>query len=260
MLALSSAAAIAMHDVSVRFRVPTRRIPTLKEWAIRRLTSRFQYEDFRGLDGVSLELGIGRSLGIIGANGAGKSTLLRVIAGILAPTSGAVAVRGRVAPIIELGTGFDQELSGRENVFFNGALLGRSRTEMRKRFAGIVAFAELEDFIDAPLRTYSTGMAARLAFSVATTVDADVLLLDEILSVGDGAFVARCKERIASFRRAGVTILFVSHNMNAVRWLCDEAIWLRDGRIAAHGPAKDVTAEYSQWLKTDKSSARRRHG
>ena len=215
---------------------------------------------FWALEDVSLSLRQGERLGIIGRNGAGKSTLLRVIAGILAPTSGAVAVRGRVAPIIELGTGFDQELSGRENVFFNGALLGRSRTEMRKRFAGIVAFAELEDFIDAPLRTYSTGMAARLAFSVATTVDADVLLLDEILSVGDGAFVARCKERIASFRRAGVTILFVSHNMNAVRWLCDEAIWLRDGRIAAHGPAKDVTAEYSQWLKTDKSSARRRHG
>lgn len=260
MLAPDPSTAIALHEVSVRFRVPSRRIPTLKEWAIRRLTSRFQYEDFRGLDGVSLAVDTGRSLGIIGANGAGKSTLLRVIAGILQPTAGEVAVRGRVAPIIELGTGFDQELSGRENVFFNGALLGRSRGEMRERFEKIVAFAELEDFIEAPLRTYSTGMVARLAFSVATAVDADVLLLDEILSVGDGAFIARCKERIASFRRAGVTILFVSHDMEAVRWLCDEALWLRDGRIAAHGPVAEVTAAYCEWLSGDHPSARRLHG
>ncbi|HPC82458.1 MAG TPA: ABC transporter ATP-binding protein [Thermoanaerobaculaceae bacterium] len=257
MIELPPSSAILLRDVEVRFRVPARRIPTLKEWAIRRLTSRFQYEEFRGLGGVSLEVGAGRSLGIVGANGAGKSTLLRVIAGILQPTAGEVAVRGRVAPIIELGTGFDQELSGRENVFFNGALLGRSRAEMRERFDSIVAFAELEDFIDAPLRTYSTGMAARLAFAVATTVDADVLLLDEILAVGDGAFVARCKERIASFRRAGVTILFVSHNLDAVCWLCDEAVWLRDGTIAAHGPANEVTAEYTAWLADGHPPSRR---
>lgn len=260
MLELSPTAAIALRDVGVRFRVATRRIPTLKEWAIRRLTSRIHYEDFRGLDGVTFEVERGRSVGIVGANGAGKSTLLRVIAGILQPTAGEVVVRGRVAPIIELGTGFDQELSGRENVFFNGALLGRSRAEMQQRFESIVAFAELEDFIDAPLRTYSTGMAARLSFAVATTVDADVLLLDEILSVGDGAFISRCKERIASFRRAGVTILFVSHDMEAVRWLCDEALWLRDGRVAAHGPAVEVTAAYSEWLSGDHPSVRRLHG
>ncbi|MGV8040086.1 MAG: ABC transporter ATP-binding protein [Thermoanaerobaculaceae bacterium] len=254
------ACSIVLDRVAVRFRVPKRRIPTLKEWAIRRLTSRFHFEDFRGLDGVSLEVPAGRSLGIIGANGAGKSTMLRVIAGILAPTAGEVTVRGRIAPIIELGTGFDNELSGRENVFFNGALLGRSRREMQQRFDSIVDFAEVRDFIDAPLRTYSTGMAARLAFAVATTVDADVLLLDEILAVGDEAFNAKCKQRIAAFRNCGVTILFVSHNMDAVRWLCDEALWLRDGKVAAHGPADEVTAEYSRVMVGDHPSARRLHG
>ncbi|HNX51218.1 MAG TPA: ABC transporter ATP-binding protein [Thermoanaerobaculaceae bacterium] len=260
MLPFAPSVAIGLRDVAVRFRVPRRRIPTLKEWAIRRVTSRLLYEDFRGLDGVSMEVAKGRSLGVIGANGAGKSTLLRVIAGILTPTDGEVVVRGRVAPIIELGTGFDQELSGRENVFFNGALLGRSRAEMRERFDAIVDFAEIRDFIDAPLRTYSTGMAARLAFSVATTVDADVILLDEILAVGDEAFTTKCRERIASFRRAGVTILFVSHDMDAVRWLCDDALWLRDGRAAAVGSAMDVAADYRRWMGRDKPTARRLHG
>jgi ABC-type polysaccharide/polyol phosphate transport system ATPase subunit len=260
MIELPPSLAISLADVAVRFRVPTRRIPTLKEWAIRRLTSRFQYEDFRGLDGVTFDVPVGCSLGIIGANGAGKSTLLRVVAGILVPTVGEVAVRGRVAPLIELGTGFDQELSGRENVFFNGALLGRSRNEMLARFDAIVDFAEVRDFIDAPLRTYSTGMAARLAFAVATAVDADVLLLDEILAVGDEAFNTRCRERIASFRQAGVTILFVSHNMKAVRWLCDEALWMRDGKMVRRGPADEVTAEYSEWMSGDHPSARRLRG
>lgn len=257
---LDTSMAVGLRDVAVRFRVPRRRIPTLKEWAIRRLTSRLLYEDFRGLDGVTIEVAKGRSLGVIGANGAGKSTMLRVIAGILTPTTGEVVVRGRVAPIIELGTGFDQELSGRENVFFNGALLGRSRAEMRDRFESIVEFAEIRDFIDAPLRTYSTGMAARLAFAVATTVDADVIILDEVLAVGDEAFTKKCRQRIESFRHAGVTILFVSHNMNAVRWLCDDALWLRDGKAAAMGPAAAVAADYRRWLGKDKPSARRLHG
>ncbi|MCU0292648.1 MAG: ABC transporter ATP-binding protein [Thermoanaerobaculaceae bacterium] len=260
MLPLDPSVAIGLHDVAVRFRVPRRRIPTLKEWAIRRLTSGLAYEDFRGLDGVSLEVARGRSLGVIGANGAGKSTMLRVIAGILTPTAGEVVVRGRVAPIIELGTGFDQELSGRENVFFNGALLGRSRNEMRDRFDSIVDFAEIRDFIDAPLRTYSTGMAARLAFAVATTVDADVLLLDEILAVGDGAFTTKCRQRIESFRQAGVTILFVSHSLDAVCWLCDDALWLRDGKVAALGPAEQVAEEYRGWMGKDRPTARRLHG
>lgn len=240
----NNGAAITFEDVAVRFRVPRRRIPTLKEWAIRRLTSRMVYDEFRGLLDVSLTLDHGRTLGVIGVNGAGKSTLLRLTAGILSPTAGTVTVRGRVAPLIELGTGFDLELTGRENIFFNGALLGRSRTEMRQRLDAIVEFAEIASFLDAPLRTYSTGMVARLAFAIATTVDADVLLLDEILAVGDQAFRVKCEERIEAFRRSGVTIVFVSHDLRSVQWLCQEVLWLKDGHIAAHGPAAEVVASY----------------
>jgi ABC-2 type transport system ATP-binding protein len=238
--------AVSFDNVAVRFKVPKKRIPSLKEWAIRRLTSSMAYDEFRGLMGVSFELLAGRSLGVIGANGAGKSTMLRLTAGILSPTSGEVTVRGRVAPLIELGTGFDMELTGRENIFFNGALLGRSRTEMKERLDGIVEFAELRDFLDAPLRTYSTGMVARLAFAIATTVDADLLLLDEILAVGDQAFKAKCEERIDSFRRAGVTIVFVSHDLRSVEWLCQDVLWLAGGRVAALGPAAEVVASYRQ--------------
>jgi ABC-2 type transport system ATP-binding protein len=238
--------AVVFDNVSVRFKVPKRRIPTLKEWAIRRLTSSMAYDEFRGLLGLSFELPAGRSLGVIGANGAGKSTMLRCTAGILSPTSGAVTIRGRVAPLIELGTGFDMELTGRENIFFNGALLGRSRAEMQDRLDDIVDFAEIADFLDAPLRTYSTGMVARLAFAIATTVDADLLLLDEILAVGDQAFKAKCEDRIDSFRRAGVTIVFVSHDLRSVEWLCQDVLWLASGRVAALGPAAEVVASYRQ--------------
>jgi ABC-2 type transport system ATP-binding protein len=237
-------AAVTFEDVSVRFRVPKRRIPSLKEWAIKRLTSRMVYDEFRGLIDVSFTLRQGRSLGVIGVNGAGKSTMLRLTAGILNPTAGNVTVRGRVAPLIELGTGFDMELTGRENIFFNGALLGRSRAEMRRRLPAIVEFAEVASFLDAPLRTYSTGMVARLAFAIATTVDADILLLDEILAVGDQGFRVKCEERIDAFRRAGVTIVFVSHDLRSVEWLCQEVLWLKDGRIAGFGPATEIADSY----------------
>lgn len=238
---------VEFRDVTVAYRVPDRRIPTLKEWVVRRLTSRVNWHERRALDHVSFRLEGGSALGVVGANGAGKSTLLRVAGGILPPTGGQALVRGRLAPIIELGTGFELELSGHENVFFSGALLGRSRAEMAARFAEIVDFSGLGDSIEAPLRTYSTGMVARLAFAIATAVDANILLLDEVLAVGDEAFRRKCQDRIASFRDRGVTILFVSHDLNAVRSMCDRAIWLDRGVQRAIGDTSEVVGRYLEF-------------
>lgn len=244
-----SAPVVEFRDVSHRFKVPVEgRIASIKEWAIRRLTNGGGvYHEFVALDGVSFELIEGRALGVIGQNGAGKSTLLRIAGGILQPAGGVAVVVGRVAPVIELGIGFEQELTGRENIVFNGALLGRSMREMNEMMDEIVAFAELGEFIDRPIRTYSTGMVARLAFSVATTVEAQVLLLDEVLSVGDERFQRKCSERIEKHRKRGVSVLFVSHNLDAVTELCDEVIWLEHGRIRAAGPAAAMIEEYRTW-------------
>jgi ABC-type polysaccharide/polyol phosphate transport system ATPase subunit len=238
--------AIVFRDVSLHFSVPADgRVASLKEWVIRRVTSPSnRVERVVALDGVSFEVGRGQALGVVGHNGAGKSTLLRIAAGILQPTRGAAEVRGRMAPVIELGIGFEQELTGRENIIFNGALLGRSHGEMISRMDEIVAFAELGDFIDRPIRTYSTGMIARLAFSVATSVNATVLLLDEVLAVGDSRFRRKCLDRIADFRERGATFLFVSHDLESVEGLCEEVIWLENGRIRARGGSSEVLAEY----------------
>lgn len=240
-----SAPAIEFRDVSLRYRLLAERgIATLKEWMIRRLTSRMAYQELAALSDVSFTIPAGRTLGIIGHNGAGKSTLLRVAGGILAPTSGEAVVRGRIAPVIELGLGFEGELSGRENVYFNGALLGRSRAEMQDRFDEIVDFSELGEFIEQPIRTYSTGMVARLAFAIATTVDAHILLLDEVMSVGDEHFRRKCQDRIDEFRQCGVTILVVSHDLGAIERLCDDVLWLEHGRALALGSAAEVVAAY----------------
>ena len=244
--------AIEFREVSHEFRVYAEgRIASLKEWMIRRITRRRGgHQRVVALDNVSFDVGQGQALGVIGHNGAGKSTLLRVAAGILQPRAGIAVMRGPVAPIIELGIGFEQELTGRENIVFNGALLGRSRHEMNERMDEIVAFAELDNFIDQPIRTYSTGMVARLAFSVATTVDAQILLLDEVLSVGDERFQRKCGDRITEFRRNGVTILFVSHALHSVENLCDEVIWLEAGRIHRKGETGEVIEEYRRWMSS----------
>src|SRR6476469_6416269 len=186
---------ILLEKVSVRYRIPRERIGSLKEYAIRRLKRRLHFDEFEALRDFSLKVSGGESLGVIGRNGAGKSTLLRLIARVMPPSTGRVVVVGRTAPLLELGLGLHGELTGRENVMLQGALLGFSRAEMKRRLDRIVAFAELEDFVDAPLRTFSTGMAARLAFSVATDVDPDVLLIDEVLAVGDERFQLKCQAR-----------------------------------------------------------------
>ena len=241
--------AVRLREVSVRYRVPTEPVSTLKEHVIRLLQGRrTDYRDFSALDGVDLEVRRGEALGIIGRNGAGKSTLLKVISRILRPTTGQVWVRGRVAPLIELGAGFHLELTGRENVYLNGAMLGFSQAEMEARFEGIVEFAELWDFIDAPLRTYSSGMITRLGFAVASDVDPDILIIDEVLSVGDEAFQHKCLARMQSFRARDTTILFVSHALDAVQRLCDRAIWIDQGVVRYSAPVHDAAEAYLRSL------------
>jgi len=243
--------AIRLEKVHVGYLIPRERIRSLKEYAIRRLKRRVFFDQFEALRGVSFSVQTGQAFGLIGRNGAGKSTALRVIGRILPPTGGRVVVTGRVAPILELGLGLHGELTGRENVMLQGALLGFSRAEMKRRMDRIVAFAELEEFIDAPLRTFSTGMAARLAFSVATDVDPDILLIDEVLSVGDERFQIKCEARMNEFRKSGKTIVFVSHSTRQVNEICDRAIWIHEGLVVREGPAPEVTEAYHQWSVGD---------
>jgi ABC-type polysaccharide/polyol phosphate transport system ATPase subunit len=243
-LGLAPDVAIRLDDVSVKYRLPKERIPSIKEYTIRRLTRRLYYESLLALNGVSLEIKRGEVFGLVGPNGAGKSTLLKLVARVLKPTSGRVIACGRVAPLLELGAGFDMELTGRENVYLNAAILGLSRQEVHARFERIVEFAGLRDFIDAPLRTYSSGMVTRLGFAVATDVDPDILIVDETLAVGDAEFQHKSAERIAKFRDAGVTILVASHEMSAVAAMCTRAAWLAKGQLCAVGPAAHVIEQY----------------
>ena len=235
---------IELRDVSVRYSVPHERVHTFKEYVIRLLRGRGATEELRALSQVNLEVRRGESVGIVGRNGAGKSTLMKVVARVLRPTEGSVDVRGLVAPLLELGAGFDPELTGRENVFLNGAILRRSRKEMERRLPDIIRFAELEHFVDAPLRTYSTGMFSRLAFAVATDLDPEILLVDEALSVGDIEFREKCEVRIQEFLGRGATLLFVSHAPPSIIKLCQRAIWIHEGRIVADGPAADVVGAF----------------
>jgi ABC-2 type transport system ATP-binding protein len=205
---------------------------------------RARYEEFWALKDVSFEVPTGSTFGIIGHNGSGKSTLLKTLTGILVPDKGSVSVNGRVSALLELGAGFHPELSGRENVFLNGAILGLKKREIEKRFDDIVEFAGLEQFIDSPVKNYSSGMFVRLGFAVAVNVDPDVLLLDEVLSVGDENFQRKSAERIDQFRRDGRTIVLVSHGLGSVEQLCESAAWLDHGQIKAVGPAADVISEY----------------
>jgi len=236
-----------MEKVTLRYRIPRERIRSLKEYAIRSLQKRIVYDDFEALHGVDLEVSAAERIGVIGRNGAGKSTLFRLISRILPPSEGRVVVAGRIAPILELGLGFHGELTGRENVMLQGALLGFSRAETRRRLDRIVDWAELQEFIDAPIRTFSTGMSARLAFAVATDVDPDILLVDEALSVGDEKFQRKCRERMEGLQRRGKTMMLVSHSLEQIRSNCARAIWLHHGRIVRDGDAETVTRAYHEW-------------
>ncbi len=235
---------IQIEGLSVRYRVPREKVSGIKELAIRWAQRRLEHIDFWALREVSLDVQRGEVFGIIGHNGAGKSTLLKVVAGLLHPTEGRVVVRGRVAPLLDLGAGFHPELTGRENVYLFGTLLGMSRREVDQRFESIVDFADLWDFVDAPLRTFSTGMTARLGFAVATCRLADILLVDEVLAVGDVHFQEKCLERMDAFRERGATILFVTHALENAKEICNRAVWLSEGRVMDIGPARHVVDQY----------------
>jgi ABC-type polysaccharide/polyol phosphate transport system ATPase subunit len=239
--------AVEIEALSVRYRVPFEVIVSLKEYAIRKVQRRIQENELLALDDVNLTVQRGERIGVIGPNGAGKSTLFKVIARVRRPSSGRVVVRGKVAPLLELGFGFHGELSGRENIILLGTLMGFSRREMLARTPGIAEFSELGPFLDSAIRTYSTGMSARLAFSVATDVDPDILLVDETLSVGDERFAAKCKLRMANFRERGKTILLVSHSLSDIRESCQRALWVSDGRLVKDGPAGEVCDAYHEW-------------
>jgi ABC-type polysaccharide/polyol phosphate transport system ATPase subunit len=235
---------IILNNVSVQYSTPEEIVSTFKEYAIQFLKRNIRFREFKALKNIDLQVEEGEILGIIGRNGAGKSTLLKVISRVIVPTEGRVRIRGMVSPLLELGAGFHPELTGRENVFLNGTLLGHSRTEIESRLPEIIDFAELETFIDSPLRTYSSGMVARLGFSVATTWKPEILILDEILSVGDEAFQEKCRFRIKKFSDEGTTILLVTHDSYMVETLCSRATWLDHGEIKAMGNAKDVAGMY----------------
>lgn len=239
-------AAVHLESVSVRYRVPSERVRTFKEYFIRRLKGEVKMRTFWALQDVSLNIYRGEVFGLVGVNGAGKSTLLKVVARVLRPTKGRVIVRGRVAPLLELGAGFHPELTGEENIYLNGSLLGFSHREMEEKYDQIVEFAELGQFINAPIRTYSSGMYARLGFSVATASDPDVLIVDEVLSVGDEAFQTKCNARIEAFRQRGAAILLVSHNMALIAGMCQRAAWLDHGVLKAIGEPAQVIQAYRE--------------
>ena len=241
---LSGREVIRLENITVEYRVPHERIVTIKEYMIRRLQRRVVYDTFLALQQINLTIYRGEVLGIIGSNGAGKSTLLKIIAKVLRPTKGKVWVKGRVAPLLELGSGFHPDLTGRENIFLYGALLGFAQKKMEQHYEQIVDFAELWDFIDAPVRTYSSGMAARLGFAVATDVRPEILIVDEILGVGDEAFQKKCNTRIQSFQDQGASILLVSHAMTTIEKMCQRAVWLDHGHIRFVGEPKQAIAAY----------------
>lgn len=241
---------IRLEDVHVRYFVPHENVRTFKEYVIRILQrGRIHNDEFLALQGVNLTVEQGEFIGIIGPNGAGKSTMLKLIAQVMRPTQGRVWVRGRVAPLLAMGAGFHPDLTGRENIFLNGTLLGRSRSELEAHFDRIVAFAGLEDFIDAPIRTYSSGMTMRLAFSVATDIKPDILVVDEVLSVGDAAFQDKSMDRIREYQKNGTTTVMVSHSMKTIRDNCSRTAWLKKGKIQYLGDTDEAVDRYLESAK-----------
>jgi ABC-type polysaccharide/polyol phosphate transport system ATPase subunit len=237
---------IRLAGVSLCYRLAKQRIPSLKEYAIHFLRGALSYEKLWALKDIDLAVRRGETLGIVGRNGAGKSTLLKVISRVLKPTCGTATINGRLAPILELGSGFDYELTGLENVYLNALLLGHTRREIEEKVDEIVEFSGLGDFIRSPLRNYSSGMQARLGFSVATAWVPDILILDEVLAVGDVTFTEKCEERIQRFHDSGTTVILVSHSAGAILKNCTRCLWLDDGRVRADGTAREVVTLYTR--------------
>lgn len=237
---------ITLNKVSVCYRMPHDKIQSIKEYLVALLRGSLRYDSFYALENVSFTVGRGEVLGIVGDNGAGKSTLLKVIAGILTPTAGNLHIRGNVVPMLELGSGFDYDLTGRENIFLNGAILGYSESFLREKFDEIVSFSELDAFLDVPVRNYSSGMVMRLAFSIASVVEPDILIVDEILAVGDVPFQEKSYARMMELMRRGTTVLLVSHNLDQIRRLCDRVLWLKGGHVVCINKTKKVCDAYAE--------------
>ena len=237
---------IQVRDVSMHFNLMEEKVDSIKEYVVKLLKGKLLYNDFIALNHISFDVQKGDILGFIGFNGAGKSTLLKILAGVLTPTTGSVTVKGTIAPLIEVGAGFDPELTARENIYLNGAILGYSKAFIEQRFDSIIEFAELQNFMDVPVKNFSSGMYARLGFSIATAVQPDILIVDEVLSVGDFRFQQKCEERIRKMIEDGVTILLVSHDMDMIERLCNKVLWLDHGEMKDLGATESVCEEYKK--------------
>jgi len=237
---------IHLDHVSMRFNMSHDRIDSIKEYIIRLVKRQLFFDEFWALKDVSFDVKRGEVLGLIGLNGAGKSTLLKIVAGVLKPSSGTVTVNGSIAPLIELGAGFDPDLTARENIYMNGAVLGYNKAYMQKHYEEIIEFAELWDFVDVPVKNFSSGMYARLGFAIATLVKPEILIVDEILGVGDFQFQEKCKRRIHELMSGGTTVLMVSHDNDTIKDFCNRVVWLEHGQVREIGPADEVCDRYAQ--------------
>lgn len=240
---------IKVENVSMKFNLGSDKVNTLKEYFIKIVKKQIKHEEFWALNDVSFEVNQGEVLGLVGTNGAGKSTMLKIIAGVMKPTKGNVERNGTIAPMIELGAGFDMELTARENVFLNGALLGFKKQFLQNKYDEIVEFSELHQFMDVPVRNFSSGMIARLAFSIATLVEPQILLVDEILSVGDPPFQQKSEQKMMSMIHGGATVVFVSHSNATIKKLCNKVLWLDHGHVRKLGPVEEVMDAYDEYCR-----------
>ncbi|EEG32202.1 ABC transporter, ATP-binding protein [[Clostridium] methylpentosum DSM 5476] len=238
--------AVQVKDVEMHFNMSKEKLESFKEYFVKLMKRQLYFEDFVALDKVSVDIPKGDVFGIVGLNGSGKSTLLKVISGILKPTKGSVTVNGSIAPLIELGAGFDMELTARENIFLNGSVLGYSRKQMKERFDEIVEFSEMREFLDAPMKNYSSGMVARIGFAIATITRPDILIVDEILAVGDFHFQEKCERRISEMMSGGTTVIIVSHAIEQIERLCKHVMWLERGKVKMIGDVTTVCNAYKE--------------
>lgn len=244
---------IKARNISMEFNLSQEKTDNLKEYFIKAVKRELRFQSFWALKDISLDIHKGDKVGFIGLNGAGKSTLLKIISGVMKPTNGSVEINGNLAPLLALGAGFDYNYTGRENIYLNGAILGHSKAFMEKKYDEIVEFSEIEEFIDVPVKNYSSGMKSRLAFSIASSVNPEILILDEVLSVGDISFQKKCKKRMSTMMQDDVTLLFVSHSIAQVRDLCDKAVWLDKGKLMAQGEVNEVCNKFIDFVQNKKS-------
>lgn len=241
--------AIEVKNVTIKFNMAKEKVDSIKEYILKFIKKQLFFEEFTALNDVSFDVKKGEVFGIIGLNGCGKSTILKIISGIYSPTKGSVKVNGSIAPLIELGAGFDMDLTARENIYLNGSVLGYSKNYIDSKFDEIVDFTELHQFIDVPMKNYSSGMVARIGFAIATITDPDILIVDEILSVGDFLFQQKCEQRINELMKRGTTILIVSHSIDQIKRLCNRVMWLKSGQVVKIGETQEICNEYSHTTK-----------